>query len=567
MAYDGIITYGITKELLSVLKLSKIDKIYQPSREVIIIQFYTSNGVLRLLSSCNAMSARLCLTKNKYDNPASPPNFCMLLRKHLIGGRVTDVRQLESERIIEIDVEAMSEMGFTVSKKLVFEIMGKHSNIILVDNISGKILDACKRVSIDVNKYRQILPGTLYKYPPKQDKLPFKGINITSDIGRDSDIILSKVSGISPAIAREIAGYDNPVSRLDQIISSVDTMSYKPRIYFDKDNPIEFHLTDLREYEGLDIRYFESLSECIEYFFFHKESTNLLKQKSAPLYKNVKKMLDKAYLKKKRLSEDIMAAERADKYRLFGELLTANIHMLNGKESSIELFNWYDNSNITIPLDPKLSPSLNAQNMFRKYNKAKTAKKEKAVQLNEVDNDISYLESTLLWINNAKSVDDLSVIYSELEDEGYLKKKGLHKNPSKNKKASYKPNPIKYHLSSGYEVLVGRNNRENDYLTTRLAKKTDLWLHVKDIPGSHVIVSIPKNINISDLESEVIYEAAAIAAYHSRAAGGENVPVDYVSVRHVKKPKNAKPGMVIFTSNKTVYVNPGLPHEASSIHL
>lgn len=267
MAYDGIITYGITKELLSVLKLSKIDKIYQPSREVIIIQFYTSNGVLRLLSSCNAMSARLCLTENKYDNPASPPNFCMLLRKHLIGGRVTDVRQLESERIIEIDVEAMSEMGFTVSKRLVFEIMGKHSNIILVDNISGKILDACKRVSIDVNKYRQILPGTLYKYPPKQDKLPFKGINITSDIGRDSDIILSKVSGISPAIAREIAGYDNPVSRLDQIISSVDTMSYKPRIYFDKDNPIEFHLTDLKEYDGLDIRYFDSLSECIEYFF------------------------------------------------------------------------------------------------------------------------------------------------------------------------------------------------------------------------------------------------------------------------------------------------------------
>lgn len=566
MAFDGIVTYGITKELLSALKLSKIDKIYQPSREVIIIQFYTANGVLRLLSSCNAMSARLCLTENRYDNPASPPNFCMLLRKHLIGGRVTDVRQLLSERIVEIDVEAMSEMGFTVSRKLVFEIMGKHSNIILVDNISGKILDACKRASIDVNKYRQILPGTIYKYPPKQDKLPFKGITKMSDIGTDPNIILSKVSGISPAIAREISAYDNPASRLDQIIFSVDTLTYKPRIYFDKGVPIEFHLTDLAEYDGLDIRYYDNLSECVEYFFFHKESTNLLKQKSAPLYKNVKKLLDKAYLKKKRLSEDILAAERTDKYRLFGELLTANIHKLKGKESSIELFNWYDNSNVTIPLDPKLSPSLNAQNMFRKYNKGKTAKKEKAVQLKEVDSDISYLESILLWINSAKNVSDLSIIYTELEDEGYIRKDASKKNASKNKKTSYKPHPIRYHLSSGYEVLVGRNNRENDYLTMKLAKKTDLWLHAKDIPGSHVIVSMPSNIKISDLEPEAIYEAAAIAAYHSRAAGGENVPVDYVSVRHVKKPKNAKPGMVIFTSNKTVYVNPGLPHEASSAH-
>lgn len=557
MAYDGIITYGMTKELSSLLKLGKIDKIYQPAKEMIIIQFHTTAGNFRLLASCNGMSSRLCLTENKYENPVNPPNFCMVLRKYLLGGRVIEIRQKDSERIIEMDIEALSEMGFTISRKLIFELMGKHSNIILVDMDTNKIIDACKRISIDVNQYRQTLAGAIYKYPPVQDKIPFKGITGKTDIGENAKIIIGKVAGISPAVAREISNYNPPAKRLDEIISSVDKMCFKARIYFDKGVPIEFHLADLSEYKDLDIKYYGSLSECVEYFYFHKENTNLLKQKSAPLHRNVKKLLDKAGLKKKRLNEDILSAEKSKSCKLYGELLTANLHMVKGGESTVELLNWYDGSLVKIPLDTRLSPAKNAQRFFKKYSKSKVALKEKKIQLIDVDRDIEYLESVLLSIDNAKSVDDLALIRSELEDEGYIRAQNQKNN--KNKRNLYKPSPLKYILSSGYTAYVGRNNRENDYLTTKFAKKTDLWLHTKDIAGSHVIVSLPNDVQISDLDPDIIYEAASIAAYHSKASKGENVPVDYVSVRRVKKPKNAKPGMVIFDSNKTVYVNPSLP--------
>lgn len=557
MAYDGIITYGITKELLSKIKLGKIDKIYQPGPEDIIIQVHTRGGNLKLLASCNSMSARLCLTTNKYDNPTAPPNFCMLLRKHLQGGRITDVRQPDSDRIVEIDVEAMTEMGFTTSRRLIFEVMGKHSNIILTDIESGKILDACKRVSIDVNRYRQTLPGTVYKYPPSQDKLPFKGITKNNVLGNSTKGILAKVSGISPAIAREISTAKNPAERLDEIVSTIDTLTFRPRIYSDGNSPIEFHLTDLSEYDGLDVKYYDSLSECVEYFFFHKESTNLLRQKSMPLHKNAKKLLDKAYLKKKRLNEDLISAEKSEKYKLWGELLTGNLHLLKGGENSITVTNWYNDGEITIPLDSKLSPSANAQRLFKKYNKSKTAKAEKQAQLKSTLRDIEYLESVLLTIEKADNVDDLAAIRAELEESGYIRPQNTKK--TQGKKSTYKPHPLEYTLSSGYIALVGRNNRENDYLTTKLAKKTDLWLHTKDIPGSHVIVILPDNMSVSDLEADVIYEAASIAAFHSKASQGSNVPVDYVSVRHVKKPKSAKPGMVVFTDNRTVYVDPKEP--------
>lgn len=272
-----------------------------------------------------------------------------------------------------------------------------------------------------------------------------------------------------------------------------------------------------------------------------------------PLHRAVKAALDKQLLKKQRLSDDLLNAENSEKYRLYGELLTANIHRLRGGETGITVNNYYNGENINITLDPKLSPAANAQKYYKKYSKSKRAVTEKRIRLGDTDSEIAYLESVLLSIEQAESAELLDEIKEELRDSGYMKRR-LKKNPHKANRKN--PVPLKYILQNGMTALVGKSNRCNDYLTTKLARKTDLWLHAKDIPGSHVILQLPEGINVEKLDAEIIYEAAAIAAYHSKAARSANVPVDYVTVRRIKKPSGAKPGMVIFTGNKTVYVNP-----------
>ena len=409
MAFDGIITSAIATELSSTITLGKIEKIYQPTGEDLLIQIHTREGNVKLLASCGSQSARICLTEDKYSNPMQPPNFCMLMRKHIQGGRITAIRQQDSERIIEIDIEAQTELGFTTSKRLIVEIMGKHSNIILIDIESGKIIDSIKRISIDVNRYRQLLPGVIYVYPPKQDKMLFKSASEKDFVNSEGvvlseKLIMNRISGISPAIARELLSSKEPAARLAEIAESAETGSFTPTIYFDEDDtPREFHITDLSEYRGLRQETFDSLSSCIEFYYQHRASTNIIKQKSVPLHKIVKSALGKALLKKKRLSEDLLKAENSDKYRLYGELLTANIHLIQSGARSVEVVNYYDGSNITIPLSEKLSGAKNAQQYFKKYSKARTAIKEKAVQLEEVEADITYLDSVMQSLEAAST--------------------------------------------------------------------------------------------------------------------------------------------------------------------
>ena len=578
MAFDGIITYAITRELADRITLGKIEKVYQPGPEELLLHIHTRRGNVRLFVSCNSNSARVCLTTGTYTNPDQPPTFCMLLRKHLQGGRITEIRQRDSERIIEIDIEAQNELGFSVSRRLIAEIMAKHSNIVLVDIESGKIIDSIKRISIDVNRYRQLLPGIIYRYPPVQDKLPF--IEITSDtvLPCSDRALMSRIGGISPAISRELlAGCPDtggsqamslqPAARLAEIMASIEDGTAVPRVYISHDGsrlpsadntgtPREFHITDLSEYEGLERRDFATVSECVDFFYSNRESSNMVRQKSMPLLKSVQASLSKALLKKKKLSEDLLSAENSDKYRLYGELLTANIHMVRPGSRKVTVTNYYDGSLIDIPLDEKISASANAQRYFKKYSKARTAIHEKQAQLEDNDRDIAYLESVIQNIEAADSVPLLESIRDELEQTGYVRRRAK---ASQRKRKASRPEPYKYTLSDGTRVLVGRNNIENDYLTMKLAAKTDVWMHTKDIPGSHVIVQLGSGRNLADLPAELIYEAASIAAYHSKASGGDNVPVDYVPVRYVKKPNGAKPGMVIFTHNQTVYVTPKLP--------
>lgn len=564
MAYDGIVTYAITCELAEKLTLGKIEKVYQPGSEELVLHIHTrAYGNVRLFMSCNSMSARVCLTENRYANPEQPPTFCMLMRKHLQGGRITDIRQKDSERIIEVDVEAQNELGFSVCKRIIVEIMAKHSNIVLVDIESGKVIDAIKRISIDVNRYRQLLPGIMYKYPPEQEKIGFKQICEDMELPHDAKALMGKIGGISPAIAREMLVYcrqsndagilsTRPAARLAEIIEGIDAFS-KSQVYVQEDRtPQEFHLAELHEYEELSRIPFDSISECVEYFYSNRDSSNLVRQKSLPLLKAAQAALGKARLKKKKLAEDLLAAENSERYQLYGELLTANLHLVQPGARKVTVINYYDGQPIDIPLDEKISASRNAQKYFRKYSKAKTAIHEKQSQLEDNENDIIYLESVVQNIEASTTEEQLDAIRDELQETGYVRRR--QKAAQRRKKS--RPDPIRYQLSDGTEVLVGHNNIENDFLTFKLAAKTDVWLHTKDIPGSHVIIRLEDGRRVEDLPAELIYQAAGIAAYHSKAKDSDNVPVDFVPIRYVKKPNGAKPGMVIFTHNQTVYVKP-----------
>ena len=559
MAFDGIVTRTMVRELQDKILLGKIEKVYQPEADELVFHIHTRNGNVKLLASAGSAHARVCFITENPVNPPAPLAFCMLLRKHLQGGRITDISQKGSERIIEISLETLNELGFTMSKKLIFEIMGKHSNIILVDIGSGKIIDSIKRVSFDVNRVRQILPGMIYAYPPEQDKIPFREITPEqlATLPADGKSILRSIGGIAPAFAEELAlrSGDARWDFFASVIAAVESgMSEDSRVYLDEGGaPIDFYPVPLSELEqSCTVEKFNDLSSAMEFYFDKKDSSNQGRQKSHDLIKAVNAQLDKMYLKKKRLSEDLLKAENSEDLRLYGELLTANIHLIKPGMKSVEVTNYYDGMTVTIPLDVKLSPAKNAQHYFKKYGKSKTAIKEKQIQLEENESEIKYLESVLSFLENTDDVGEIESIRAELVETGYVRRR---KQAGGFKEKKYKPMPYRYTLTNGMSVLVGRNNKENDFLTFKTAGNKDLWLHTKDIPGSHVIVQSGG----AELDEEAVWEAAAIAAYHSKARTSENVAVDYVPVKYVKKPAGAKPGMVIFTNNRTVYVNPAVP--------
>ena len=532
--------------------MGKVDKVQQPTKDELIIVVHTKKGNQKLYASSNSSSPRVHFIEEQPSNPPTPPPFCMLMRKHLVGARIIDVQQHESDRIIEISFEAMNELGFSLSKKLIIEIMGKHSNIILVDIETGNVIDSIKRVSFDTSRVRQILPGIKYQYPPLQNKIPFERITDEelNSLPKDSSAILKSIGGISPQIAEELSISDNRPALLHALFDEVNPPV--PHVYLDESGkPLEFHIADLSQFETSCKRLnFDSISKCVDYYFEHRESTNRMKQLSHGLSRNLEALIEKSRLKLQRLKEDLLAAEDSEKYRLFGELLTANLHNVSPGAKKVSVTSYYDGSKVEIPLDPKYSPSKNAQNYFKKYGKAKTAIKEKQIQIEETEKDLGYLESVQTALDNLTKSEDIELIREELVETGFIRKKG-----TKEKSRRFKSTPHKYTSPSGYDILVGRNNKENDELTFKLADKQEIWLHVKDIPGSHVIL----RTGGKDPTAEDIYAAASIAAWHSKAKDSSQVPVDYVKVRHVKKPAGAKPGMVIFTNNRTVYVEPKLP--------
>lgn len=573
LAFDGLITGAIAISLNRLLTGCRIDKIYQPEVDELVFHVHGGKEKHRLYISSNSAHARihLLVNENEQANPQNPSAFCMLLRKHFQGGRIKGVRQFQAERIIEIDIDQPDELGFSVSKRLTVEIMGKHSNITAIDLASNRIIDSIKRISGDLNRFRQILPGLPYIYPPDHGKISFYDVTERDlmMIMEDGGILLPKalmdrIQGISPVISVEIckvavkaAAARNAASLeaedilkvIKDMALSISTENYRPLVYMDKDRiPMDFHIFPLSDNEGLvDKITFNNISDAVEYFFSHKLSSNRIRQKSTDLSRSLSASLDKLYLKKQKLAEELHAAENSELLRIYGELLTANLHAIRPGSSSAKVFNYYSGEEVEIPLEPRFSTSVNAQRYFKNYGKAKTALREKKTQIEETDNSIGYLESVLVYVENADSIDEIEEIRHELAEGGYLRRR---KNAYRTSKS--KLQPFAFTAGDGSRIHVGRNNRENDYLTFRMAGRNDYWFHTKDIPGSHVILSSEKG-NPSE---QAMIQAASLAAYYSKARNSANVPVDYTRVRHVKKTPGAKPGMVIYKEQKTLYVNP-----------
>ncbi|GAB1476681.1 NFACT RNA binding domain-containing protein [Bacillota bacterium] len=573
LAFDGLITGAMAISLNRLLAGGRIDKIYQPDSDELIFHIHGGKEKRRLYISSNSAHARIHLLSDDKEqpNPQNPSAFCMLLRKHFQGGRIKDIHQVQSERIIEIDIDQTDELGFIVNKRLTVEIMGKHSNIIAIDSASGRIIDSIKRISSELNRFRQILPGFPYVYPPDHGKVSFyevSGEDLSEITNRaDSPLpkaLMEKIQGVNPAVAELICNMainaaaarnadslgEGDIHKIIQgMADSIRSGSYLPFVYMDRDNtPMDFHIFPFPDMENLaDKITFENLSSAVEFYFSHKFSSNRIRQKSTDLTRALSASLDKLYLKKQKLAEELHNAENSELLRIYGELLTANLHNISPGLSSAKVLNYYNGEEIEIPLEPRYSPSVNAQRYFKNYGKAKTALREKKTQIEEADNSIGYLESVLVYVENADNIDEIEEIRHELAEGGYLRKRKNAYRASKSKLQ-----PLAFNASDGSRIYVGRNNKENDHLSFRLAGRNDYWFHAKDIPGSHVILSCEKG-NPSE---QAMAEAASLAAYYSKARNSSKVPVDCTRVRHVRKTPGSKPGMVIYKEQRTIFVDP-----------
>lgn len=576
MAFDAIVVNSLARELNEMLEGTKIDKVYQPEKDEVCLKIRSGKDNYKLVLSASPSHPRVYIADNyEKQNPKKAPVFCMTLRKHIQSGVIAGVVQVGFERIIRIAIDSYDELREKTRKYLYVEIMGKHSNIILVHDTENRILDSIKRVPPSVSRLRQILPGMAYELPPVQDKInPMANIDRQELIDRirscDMQIfkaIYSNILGLSPTVAREICyrlDIDKSMSSLeigdgeiDRIIKEINLMFGKlelgqayPNMIIDqkRDKIVEFSSIKLNQYEDLTEINFDRVSQAIESYYISKDIKDRINQRASAMKKSLQIKLDRVNNKIKKQNQELLESEKADDYRVKGELLTSYIYMVQKGMEEVELDNFYDNnSKIRVSLNKNLTPSENAQKYFKKYNKMKNASEEISKQIKINLEESEYLENSLLAIENCDNDKDLKEIREELIREGYIKSYGMPKK-------DIKPNTqyLKYMSSGGNLIMVGKNNKQNDYLTLRLADNEDLWFHTKNIPGSHVVL---KCAGKKVLDEEIL-EAATLAAYYSKAKMSANVPVDYTIKKHVKKPSGAKPGMVIYETNKTAYVTP-----------
>ena len=573
MAFDGVMMHYVKEEIKSVALDARVSQIHQPNRDELVIALRTKNGNKKLLVSSRANSPRICFTEHSIENPATPPMLCMLLRKRLGGAKLVDVRQIELERIMFLDFIATNELGDKVKLTLCVEIMGKYSNIILIDE-NDNIVDALKRVDFTMSTQRLVLPNIKYELPPKQDKLCIlecsgrdiveKAINTPAEM-RLSKALLSAMQGVSPIITRELeymVGVDSnreltvidklklieKVDKLKEYIVSGEkspTMMIKP-----VGKPFDISFMDIMQYgEMASKKRFLDFSTLLDSFYYERDKAERMKVKGQDLLRLCSNIQDKLCRKIAVQEKELKDSLNRDKLRKKGDLLQANMYKMVRGQSFIDVEDYYDNNKIVrIKLSPTLNPSQNVQKYYKDYRRAKTREEMLTVQIAKAKAELQYISAVQESLGRAESERELTEIRQELVDEGYLK----NRNPKGRNKALKLLPPKEYTSSDGFTIYVGRNNKQNDKLTLKTARNYDMWLHTKDIPGSHVII-VSDNREITDT---AILEAASLAAYNSKAKESDNVPVDYTIVKNVSKPSGAKPGMVIYVNNKTVYVTP-----------
>ena len=571
MAFDGAYLYTVRRELLPFIG-ARADKIHQPSKDEIVLHLRSREGTARVLICISGDSARVHLTEAAIENPAAPPMFCMLLRKHLGGGRLVDVQQDGLERILFLDFDCIDELGDSVRLTLACEVMGRYSNCILIGR-DGKVIDSLKR-NADVTRERVLLPGFPYEMPHRARRLNFleapddtivSALLLAPD-GELSKVLVSLFEGVSPLLAREWAWF---VCR-DGVRSRALTQDQTDRLLFIihetarmlREDDCRFSIlttTDgvLKDYTFLRPQQYGALmvvrpcsgaSAALDAFYTERDLRARMKQRAADLFKLIVTRTQRVTRKLENQRQELAETDRMEQDKRYGDLLSANLYRLEKGDASAVLEDFYEDGapTVTIPLQKQLTPAQNAQRYYTLYRKAVTAKEKLAEQIAQGEAELAYLESVFDVLSRADTEQELLLLREELAQQGYVRTRGQKQKPPKQLP------PLCYRSSDGFPLLVGRNNRQNDQLTLKQAARSDIWLHTQNIPGSHVIL-VTEGAEPSET---AIREAAMLAAYHSHARESAQVPVDFTQVRHVKKPAGAKPGMVIFTDQQTLYVKP-----------
>lgn len=549
MTFDGLFTHAMIHELNQTLQNGRVTKISQPYPNEVILTIRANRTNYPVLLSANPRYARFQITQIPYTNPAVPTNFTMMLRKYLESAKLLEIKQLDNDRVVYFEFLTRNELGDKLPLLLSTEIMGRYSNVILINQSTNKIIDTIKHVGMDQNRYRTLLPGATYRQPPTQNKEnPFEQDSNTFEEliqkypNREvlADNLLKQYQGISRdnalALADKLHASNNYVQAFNDFLAMTEnpipTMNSNNFSIF-TDNPND--------------KKFSTLSEMLDVFYHTKANRDRVQQQGGQLLHVIRKNLQRNKKKLKKLSNELKATENADEYRIKGEVLTTYLYQIKRGMTKITLPNFYDNNKeITISLSNQLSPSQNAQKYFKKYQKLKIAVTFVNEQIELTKKEVAYLEEIQTQIELATPA-DLDDIKTELQQEGYIKKKQQKSKRSSRVKIN---KPETFIASDGTEILVGKNNLQNEKLTLHTAKKTDIWLHAKNIPGSHVII---KSNNPSD---ETLFEAAMLAAYFSKFRSSANVPIDYVQVKNIRKPNGSKPGFVIYEGQKTLTVTP-----------
>ena len=573
MAFDGIVVANLVRDLNDKIVSGRISKIAQPEKDELILTIKGNRENIRLLISANASLPLLYFTETNKPGPLTAPNFCMLLRKHISGGRIVSVTQPGLERVVRIEVEHLDEMGDLRRKFLIVELMGKHSNIIFCDD-RNLILDSIKHISAQVSSVREVLPGREYFIPHAGEKKD--PLTITEEAFKElikgTPQILSKalyldLTGLSPVAAAQIchlASLDGDISAKELsdvelthlyhafswVMDDVRQGKFTPNIVYQKEKPAEFASIPLTMYEGGDYRSvsFPSISALLEQYYAEKNAVSRIHQKSTDLRKILSNSLERSYKKRDLQQKQLKDTEKREKYRIYGELLNTYGYNIPEGEKSFSCTNYYDNTEVTIPLDPTLSARENAVRYFEKYNKQKRTFEATTDQLMQTQAEIEHLESISTFLDIARKEEDLAQIKEELTEYGYIKR---HFSGGKKQKKIIS-RPFHYLSSDGFHIYVGKNNYQNEELTFKLASGNDWWFHAKGIPGSHVIVRSEGK----ELPDRVFEQAGALAAYYSKGRDGDKVEVDYIQKKQVKKAAGGAPGFVIYHTNYSLVAEP-----------